>query len=323
MEIQPGVHRIEAPLGDRYIAMYVVEGDSAALLIDTGLDESVAGTLLPYLHKAGVRTDKIRYVLNTHSDFDHFGGNGAVRAAIPGALFLCHELDRPWIENVDRLIDERYREFAAPDGFDESPESQAFTRASTRTTPIDIALRGGEQLQLGNRTVQILHTPGHTWGHLTVWDTESGAALIGDAVLYNSVLTARGTPAFPPTYRYLDSYYATMQRMASLPVKHLLTAHYPVYSGADVKDFISESLSFADRVDMAIRQTLAQARTPLATLELIRRIAGDLGTWPQQAQPYLIFPVSGHLESLLARRVVRRTMDGAGHAQWQLTEMPS
>ena len=323
MEIQPGVHRIEAPLGDRYIAMYVVEGDTSALLVDTGLDESVAGTLLPYLRKAGLKPEKIRYVLNTHSDFDHFGGNAAVRAAIPGALFLCHELDRPWIEDVGRLIDERYREYAAPDGFDESADSQAFIRTVTRATQIDIAVRGGEELQLGNRRVQILHTPGHTWGHLSIWDAETGAALIGDAVLSNTVLTASGSPAFPPTYRYIDSYYATMQRLAALPVKHLLTAHYPVYSGADVQEFIGGSLVFADRVDSAIRHALAQARAPLATMELIRRISGELGTWPAQAQVYLIFPVTGHLENLLARRVVRRTQSGAGHVQWQLAEMAS
>ena len=112
-----------------------------------------------------------------------------------------------------------------------------------------------------------------------------------------------------------------MQRLAALPIKHLLTSHYPVYSGADANEFIAGSLSFADRVDLAIRQALAQARTPLATMELIRRISGELGTWPAPAQAYLIFPVTGHLESLLARRVVRRIRTGAGHVQWQLAEM--
>lgn len=317
MEIQPGIHRIEAPLGDRYIAMYIIQGDEAAVLVDTGIDESVAGTLLPYLKKVGLPLQKIRYVLNTHSDFDHFGGNGAVRAAIPGALFVCHELDRPWVEDVDKLIDERYREFAEPDGFDESVESQTYVRTATRTTPMDIILRGGERLQLGNRVVQVLHTPGHTWGHLTVWEPGSGTACIGDAILSNSVLTATGAPAFPPTYRYVDSYYATLQRFYSLPVTQLLTSHYPVYSGPDAKDFIAGSLSFADRVDTAIRQALAEARKPLATLELIRRIVGSLGTWSPSAEPYLIFPVTGHLEQLSARRVVRRLYSG-GHVEWQL-----
>lgn len=44
MEIAPRIHRIEAPLGDRFVCMYLFVGTESALLLDTGLDQ-IAGTV--------------------------------------------------------------------------------------------------------------------------------------------------------------------------------------------------------------------------------------------------------------------------------------
>ena len=53
MELRPGLHRIQAPLGERFIAMYLLTGPDGALLFDTGVADSVPGTLAPYLRKIG------------------------------------------------------------------------------------------------------------------------------------------------------------------------------------------------------------------------------------------------------------------------------
>ena len=87
MEVAPGIHRIEAPLGDRFVAMYLLVGDECTMLLDTGLDKMPAQYVAPYLDQIGVPASKIRYVLNSHADFDHTAGNGSAKELAPNAIF--------------------------------------------------------------------------------------------------------------------------------------------------------------------------------------------------------------------------------------------
>jgi glyoxylase-like metal-dependent hydrolase (beta-lactamase superfamily II) len=100
------------------------------------------------------------------------------------------------------MIAERYVEFAADHGLDDTDETKAWIRENAAAAPVDAVLEGGESLDLGGGwTVEVLHTPGHSRGSVSVWDPRSGSLVIGDAVLGEFVPLADGSPAFPPTYR--------------------------------------------------------------------------------------------------------------------------
>lgn len=320
MEVAPGIHRIEAPLGDRYVALYLVVGDDAALLVDSGITESIPTTLLPYLPHIGLPAERIRFALGTHGDFDHIGGNAALRHAVPDVVLMCGEDDRSLVNHVDRIITERYGEFAAEHGFDETDESRAYIRSVTHTARVDVGLRGGERFDLGGRVVHILHTPGHSHGHVSVHDSATDALMIGDAVLGSSVLTAAGAPAFPPTYRHVDSYRATIARMAAMAPAQLLCSHYPVYRGGAAGDFLAESLAYTDRVDHAVLRTLQAAESPLTLLDLVAEVRPALGTWAPGPAQLLVYPLLGHLEALEQRGMVRRGHhEASGRACFTIT----
>ena len=305
MEVAPGIHRIEAPLGDRFVATYLLNGPDVALLIDTGMDDTPRNYIAPYLEQIGVPLAKLRYVLTSHADFDHSAGNRSLRELAPHALFLCHALDRPMIEDLELMISARYGEFAADHGIDESDESKSFIRNSARHVPVDISLQGGEAIRLGaDWTVQVLHTPGHSRGHLSVYAARSETLIICDAALWNAVLRKDGKPAFPPTYRYVESYIATIQRFQAMRVATLLTSHYPIYRGAAVAEFLAESRAYVDRVDQTLLDTLAKAPTPPTMRELCAELGPKLGEWPDAASIYLVNPLQGHLERLVQYGVV-------------------
>ena len=48
MELSPGLHRIECPIGPRYIAVYAIVGNKYTLLVDTGFDDSIRTTVVNY-----------------------------------------------------------------------------------------------------------------------------------------------------------------------------------------------------------------------------------------------------------------------------------
>lgn len=316
MQLRPGIHRIAAPLGERFIAMYLLTGPDGALLFDTGVADSVSGSLLPYLREIGFDPAGIRWVISSHCDFDHTGGNAALAAVAPHAEFLAGRADVPMTEDVELLISGRYGEFAARDRFDDAPETTAEVRRSTGLVAVTRALDGGETFDLGDRTIEVLSVPGHSPGHLALRDAANDTLLISDAVLGETVPTADGRAAFPPTYRDTVAYVDSIRRLRALDADLLLTAHYPVYEGPAVAAFLDESLAYTERVDRVIEEVLASGEE-LTSLDLIRRAASDLGPWPATAAEYLIFPMTGNLERLVQQgRVAEGERDGIRTWRW-------
>jgi glyoxylase-like metal-dependent hydrolase (beta-lactamase superfamily II) len=242
MEVADGIHRIEADLGERYVCQYLVVAERT-LLVDTGLRDMPRAI-------AGVPDD----VFISHADVDHCGGNRTARALWPHARFMCGEADRPWIESNAAMLAGNYRWYEAY-GFGPTPEDVAFLeRELGGDAPVDVGLRGGETLRLGaGRRVEVLALPGHTPGHLGLWDAATGAAIVIDAVLSDGVYDRAGNRLIPPRYYDAAAYEATIRRLRALDPELLLTAHYPVMERAAAREFLDRSLAFVATVRAAVR----------------------------------------------------------------------
>ena len=318
MELSPGLHRIECPIGPRYVAVYAIVGSKYTLLVDTGFDDSIRTTVVNYFKEKKLSLDAVRYVINTHSDYDHTGGNKAVRELMPNALICAGERDRPMIENLNSMFFDRYNEFEKEHGFAESKDAKDFMMTVAFETNVDIGFAGNERIDLGGRYVEILHTPGHSWGHVSILDEKSRAIIIGDAVLGNSVLLADGQPAFPPTYRFVEAYRSTIRLLKGYQSSEILTSHYPRYVGQAGTDFLDLSLNYTDLIEQICLDTLKSAGKALTMMELIEIAHDRMGVWADPAYKYLAYPVLGHLEVLESYQKIKRSKNSAGLAQFQL-----
>ena len=249
MEVARGIHRVEGDLGERYVCQYLVVGEERTLLVDTGLREMPRRFITPYLD--GRRVDD---VLISHADVDHCGGNVAMRELAPGARFLCGEPDRAWIESNAAMLAGNYRWYEEY-GFGPSAEDVAFLEHELGgDAPIDVGLHGGETLRLGpGRELEVLALPGHTLGHLGLWDAETGAAIVIDAALADGVYDRAGNRLIPPRYYDAGAYEATIHRLRELDPELLLTAHYEVMERAAAREFLDRSLEFVEAVRAAVR----------------------------------------------------------------------
>ena len=318
MELSPGLHRIECPIGPRYVAIYAIVGSKYTLLVDTGFDDSIRTTVVNYFKEKKLSLDAVKYVINTHSDYDHTGGNKAVRELMPNALICAGERDRAMIENLNSMFSDRYNEFEKEHGFPESKEAKDFIMTVAFETNVDIGFAGNERIDLGGRYVEILHTPGHSWGHVSILDEKSGAIIIGDAVLGNSVLLADGQAAFPPTYRFVEAYRSTIRLLKGYKPSEILTSHYPRYVGQAGIDFLDLSLNYTDLIEQICLDTLKSAGKALTMMELIEISHYRMGVWVDPAYKYLAYPVLGHLEVLESYQKIKRSKNSAGLAQFQL-----
>jgi glyoxylase-like metal-dependent hydrolase (beta-lactamase superfamily II) len=266
-EVAPGIIRIESVLGPRPFSQYLLR-DERSLLVDTGVRETPAEVILPAL--AGLQPD---FVLISHADVDHFGGNAAMREAGPGVVFCAHAEDVPWIEDRELILRERYGWYETY-GIGYPEETLAWLRdAMGPDVPVDVQLRGGEVFRLGPRlAVEILPLPGHSPGHVGVWEPSSRTAIVMDAVLGNGLLDTDGNVIHPPPIVDTAGYEASVRLLQRLAPERLLTAHYDVMEGAEVARFLQDSLAFVER---ARRAVTAGGDVPLR--ELLARADAELG----------------------------------------------
>jgi len=275
MEIADGIHRIESDLGERFMCQYVVAGRERAVLVDTGLASTPADVIVPYLSRVGLEPD---VVLISHADNDHVGGNRAFRDASPGAIFACHELDRCWVESNETLVRENYC-WHAEYGFPPTDAAEAL-RAMSGDSPIDVGLRGGETIRLdAARRVEVLHLPGHTLGHLGLWDERTRAAIIIDAVLADGIYDRAGNKLIPPRYYDIHALRETIARLEALQPDLLLTAHYPVLGRQEALKWLAAGRAFVDDVERVVRSAPAEERADLWVLT--QRVDAALGPFPE------------------------------------------
>lgn len=313
--VAEGLYRVDAPLGERFASLYVVVGSAAAMLYDTGVDGVIPQHIVPTLATMGIEPRDIRTVIVSHNDVDHFGGVADAREQFANARILAHALDRPSIEHFETYLGERARGFLADYGWDEDPAVLDWCRSVTRETALDGEVVDGDRIDLGDREVVIWHLPGHSHGSIGVEIPWADAILVSDAVLGASVNLADGTPAFPPTYRYVDEYLSTIARLDLAGHTRLLTAHYPPLEGKPAHRFLVESREFVGRLDeLVIAALRAGPLTLAALLAELNPVAGD---WPLEATAgALAFPVVGHLERGLARGTVRSAGEHEGVPVW-------
>lgn len=88
-------------------------------------------------------------------------------------------------------------------------------------------LRDGDRIELGGRTLEVRHTPGHSPGHMCFWEAERGYLFSGDLV-YRGTLFA----CYPSTDP--EEYLSSLERTACLPMERLLPAHHALDIGPEL-----------------------------------------------------------------------------------------
>lgn len=190
---------------------YLLCGNAAAALIDTGLG---VRDILPVVRRL---TALPVQVLTTHVHWDHIGSHGSFEDV------AVHPAERPWLaERFPLPLAQVRRDLARPPcDLPENFDPQQYTVFRGEPTRL---LRDGDQVALGGRTLQVLHTPGHSPGHCCFWEAARGALYAGD-LLYRGCLYA----FYPSTDPAL--FARSVQRVAALPVRALRPGHHSLDVG--------------------------------------------------------------------------------------------
>ncbi len=217
MQLFPGAEVLELPMqgfgGPSVVYPVLLTGEEGATLVDTGFPGQ--GPALEAALKAhGLAMADLDRVILTHQDVDHIGNLPAVAAG--RATVLAHRLEAPYIEGRERLLKfnpERMQQMVA-----RLPEAARAQFEKLMSDPpkatVDVLLEDGEELPLyGGLTV--IHTPGHTPGHISLYFPRHRVLISGDAMrVVNGQLEGPGpevTPDMPTAMASLSKVPADVE----------------------------------------------------------------------------------------------------------------
>ena len=220
-EVAPGVHR----LGNELVNFYVVEDGRRLALVDAGLP-GFRRQLEEFLAGRGRTVGDIEAVLLTHAHADHVGVAGVVHGA--GAAVHVHEADA----EMARTAKPQSREGSMLPHFRHRATWRLLVGGARlggmRTPKIasPSTFSEGDALDVPGRP-QIVHTPGHSNGHVVFHLPDRGALLAGDAIVTYNPLTGRDGPQIMPSAFSVSSAQATasLERLEPLEAGVLLVGH--------------------------------------------------------------------------------------------------
>lgn len=185
---------------------YVLIGSERALMIDTGMGISDIRKEVERL------TDVDVIAVATHVHWDHIGGHGEF------PQFYVHEAEQAWIEERFPLpLEVVKKQFQS--GPSTLPESFHLDDYSLFRGKAKRILKDGDWIDLGNRRIQVIHTPGHSPGHMCFYEEERSTLYTGDLV-YEGKLYAN-YPSTDP-----QAFLASLKKISELQPKRLLPAHH-------------------------------------------------------------------------------------------------
>jgi glyoxylase-like metal-dependent hydrolase (beta-lactamase superfamily II) len=212
--VASGVFAISEPRQAEGVTSFLIVGSQRAVLFDSGLGVGGISDVVRRLTALPVT------VVNSHTHFDHVGGNREFTDV--------RNLDDPYSiasargEVAESLVEYASKTLAEDNVCGPLPAGVANREYTVPTWRTTANVQDGERLELGDRTVEIVRTPGHTPDSICLLDRASGLLFTGDTYYSGEIyLWAPGTN--------VADYTASIDRLARLEhgLTKLLPAHGP------------------------------------------------------------------------------------------------
>ena len=264
MEIVSGVHQLRIPFPEgmeRQTNAYVIEGLKGNILVDCGWDSSEA----VWAFREELRVDRlafedINWIVITHLHPDHYGLASKLRD-LCSAKVIMHRGDAELIDSryvhADGLADETERMLVVagtpPEEASEMREASMWARRFVTPVVPDVVVDTGDTVSNGTFQFEVVHTPGHSPGHLGLYDPRKRRFFCGDHVLFDVAPHVGIDPQSgnDPAGEYIES----LRELSDMPVSFVFPGHGPVFNSLSI------------RAEEILRQHGARKLQILSTLE--------------------------------------------------------
>jgi glyoxylase-like metal-dependent hydrolase (beta-lactamase superfamily II) len=231
-EILPGLYRINVPLPGSPLKAtnsYVVKGTGRSLIVDTGWNrEDCRTALVSGLDECGVDLKQTDFFI-THMHADHSGLVSALAAE--GARIYFGRADAEIIRSSTADHWEKMIAFARRCGFPEDELEKAVgshpgRRYSAENSFNICVAKDGDTISAGDYVFECIETPGHTPGHICLYEPSKRIFVCGDHVLFD--ITPNITLSFEDR-NPLKEYLTSLDKIYDLDVELVLPGHRSIF----------------------------------------------------------------------------------------------
>lgn len=231
--VASGIFRIEIPVQGplQNLNYYLFTGQDPLLLDVPPLYGPLVDMLVELVRRAGV--NRLERIVLTHAHVDHSGSAAEIARRLGG--HVCAHADEVWRLDRDEgsvfLELTRLGDFAGKCGFPPERLRSALEtwkrwRGMTERCRVEEELNEGDVLEAGGRRLRVLHTPGHTFGHLCLHEEEEGILFSGDhlirSITPNPDLLVRDDGSWRSG---LPSFVSSLKRLESLRIERAYPGH--------------------------------------------------------------------------------------------------
>ena len=196
-------------------------------LIDTGTANNF-NDIKSFYEEEGVEINDIDIIINTHCHADHIGSNYLFKKANPNIILYAHRLAKPYIEDLEK----QYKERPVPGFFD----------LISGSNKVDKALEDGDVIDIGMK-LQIIHTPGHSKGSISVFIPEKDVLITGDAVPGRQDI---------PIYEDVNELKKSFLKLKETGAKHVISS-FDGYCN-NIADVVKHGEILISKVDQYVKE---------------------------------------------------------------------
>jgi len=314
IEVIPGIYQIKLPLPSPevllgYVNAYLVQGDSGYLLVDTGLNSNEAfESFKKQLAEIGIGVENISRIIVTHIHSDHYGMTGKLKRLSQAEVYL-HYLEKDLIEsryvNMDDLLQQIKRWLhingVPPDELTDLQKASLGLAKFVDPTYPDVTLRGGETISTGIFNLQVLRTPGHSSGHVSLYEPAKKLFFSGDFIL--PTITPNISLHPQSSANPLGDYINALDTVKQLDVDLVLPGHENPFTGLESR--IDEIIQHHQQRNSEILEVMkAEPQTAYQIAKGITWLASIGGVSWQSLSPLnkrlAVLETLAHIESMRA-----------------------
>ncbi|MBS1861682.1 MAG: MBL fold metallo-hydrolase [Actinobacteria bacterium] len=243
-------------------AAFLLRGD-ANVLIETGPASSLP-VLLPQLR---ARVERLDWILVTHIHLDHAGAVGALARHYREAKVGVHPRGVRHLADPSRLWAGAKAVYGV--------ETERLWGALEPISPERLVpLADGERIELGDRLIEAIHTPGHARHHLALHDPASGDLFAGDALGIQHPAATVVRPTTPPSEFDLARALDSAERIRALGPERIWLTHFGRGQGG-VEELCAAAAAALRRWSERAEALLAEGADEEAALVALREAAAE------------------------------------------------
>lgn len=229
------------------IATAVISAPGSIALVDPGPSTCIESLELG-LQSQGLRLEDVTAIFLTHIHLDHAGATGTIVRRQPRIQVFVHERGASHLSDPTKLIESAARFFG--------PSNMERFWGDIAPVPTErlCLLRGGEHLDAGGRSFEVIFTPGHASHHVTYFDRSSGIAFVGDTAGIR-ISGGHVLPPTPPPDIDVDLWLDSIGQIGALRPRTIFLTHFgPVEEVQPHLQTVAANLRWMARV---VRESLS------------------------------------------------------------------